>query len=414
MTNLNAHGTAHHHPIRRWRWLAAAAVGLAIAPAAAPVAAQDVPWGKEAPKKAPKAQPKKAPKAPPKKVAPKAPAPAKVAPKAPAPAKVAPKAPASPPKATAPAAPPTAASPGEPKPAETDFEGLLDHFEHQLAPHGAWVENPEYGSVWIPHESEVGKSFTPYRTGGRWAVTDSGWWAWVGDQKWSRIPFHYGRWVYTKDKSWAWVPGREYAPAWVVWRIPEPGNNHVGWAPMPPSHVYRGGKKVPLDKGVLAFNYVPAQHLFKPGLERFIVRDARLGKELQNRSTIFQGNLREGKRGLAPILPATPPFDVARVPAFAIPKTRLPADADPIKPIVLAMLETVEATDAMPQKVDESANGGRFATPPGELPASDPPASPAPADADDAKKGVRSTTSRKPRYRCWWTNTRPRIWRCGY
>ncbi|MEQ9322468.1 MAG: hypothetical protein RIF41_25100, partial [Polyangiaceae bacterium] len=291
MTKLNAHGTADHHPNRRRRWLAAGAVGIALCFAAAPVAAQDVPWGKEAPKKTPKkAQPKKAQpkKAPPKAAAkPAAPKPAAKPATPAAPAK--PTAPAAAPaKAAAPAAPAKpAGGAAEPQPAEADFEGLLDHFKHKLAPHGAWVENPDFGSVWIPNESEVAKNFTPYRTDGRWAVTDSGWWAWVGDQKWSRIPFHYGRWVYTKDKSWAWVPGREYAPAWVVWRTPEPGNNHLGWAPMPPSHVYRGGKKVPLDKGVLAFNYVPTQHLFKPGLERFVVKDAQLGQQLQDRSTIF-------------------------------------------------------------------------------------------------------------------------------
>lgn len=410
MTKLNAHGTADHHPNRRRRWLAAGAVGIALCFAAAPVAAQDVPWGKEAPKKTPKKAPKKAPaKAQPKKAPPKAATPtAKPAPARPAAPKAAPPK-AAPPKAAAPKASAPAAA-AEPKPAEADFEGLLDHFKHKLAPHGAWVENPDFGSVWIPHESEVGKNFTPYRTDGRWAVTDSGWWAWVGDQKWSRVPFHYGRWVYTKDKSWAWVPGREYAPAWVVWRTPEPGNNHVGWAPMPPSHVYRGGKKVPLEKGVLAFNYVPTQHLFKPGLERFIVKDAQLGKQLQERSSVFQGNLREGKQGLAPILPATPSFDVARVPGFAIPKTRLPSDADPIKPIVLAMLKTVDATagDPAPQK---AGVGERFATPPSDsAPASD--VAPPDGDAKSTTKGVRSKS--KPRYRCWWTNTRPRIWRCGY
>ena len=62
MTKLNAHGTADHHPNRRRRWLAAGAVGIALCFAAAPVAAQDVPWGKEAPKKTPKKAVKKAAK----------------------------------------------------------------------------------------------------------------------------------------------------------------------------------------------------------------------------------------------------------------------------------------------------------------------------------------------------------------
>lgn len=403
-------------------------LGLALIVGAAPAAAQDIPWDKSAPNKS---APKKAPakKAPPAAPAPKAnkappiaPAP-KAAPAKAAPAKAAPAKRWSPPKAahaapttkqTQPSSPGAAGAQGEP-PAKTDFAGLLDHFKHQLKPHGAWIEHPTYGSIWIPHESEVGKGFTPYRTDGRWAVTDEGQWAWVSDQDWGRIPFHYGRWVWTKDKSWAWVPDREHAPAWVVWRLPEPGNNHVGWAPMPPSHIYRDGDKQPLERGVLAFNYVPSRHLFKPGLERHVVTDARLGERLQERSTVFDGNMRQGRKGLAPILPATPTFDAARIPGFAIPQTRLSAGADPIKPIVLAMLKTVEAPADGASKANapdaDAEQADRFATPPDEGAAEG--GEPAAADATSVK-GVRQGDSDKPRYRCWWTNTRPRIWRCGY
>src|SRR5262249_44554206 len=34
------------------------------------------------------------------------------------------------------------------------------------------------------------------------------------------------------DIGWYWVPGRRWAPAWVSWRR---SNDHVVWAPLPPS-----------------------------------------------------------------------------------------------------------------------------------------------------------------------------------
>lgn len=119
-------------------------------------------------------------------------------------------------------------------------------FRTQLEPHGVWVEDLNYGVVWVPNVSVVGPNFVPYSTAGYWAYTDSGDYVWVSDYSWGEVVFHYGRWVWISGVGWAWIPGRKYAPAWVVWRVPQPGYYYVGWAPMPPTFYWYGGVAVSL------------------------------------------------------------------------------------------------------------------------------------------------------------------------
>ncbi len=40
-------------------------------------------------------------------------------------------------------------------------------FYDQLSPYGQWVNNPNYGYVWIP---DVGEDFAPYSTSGHWCL----------------------------------------------------------------------------------------------------------------------------------------------------------------------------------------------------------------------------------------------------
>src|SRR5512135_3686615 len=49
--------------------------------------------------------------------------------------------------------------------------GSLVRFRPALAPFGAWVEDPQWGQVWIPADHRVGTDFQPYLTDGRWAKT---------------------------------------------------------------------------------------------------------------------------------------------------------------------------------------------------------------------------------------------------
>ncbi len=124
--------------------------------------------------------------------------------------------------------------------ADTDPSALSD-FHTTLDPYGTWVEDSAYGTVWVPSPDQVGPDFTPYVTAGHWAYDDE--YVWVSDYSWGWVPFHYGRWVWVAGRGWAWVPGRTYAGAWVIWRT-DADLGYVGWAPMPPLWIWRGGVAV--------------------------------------------------------------------------------------------------------------------------------------------------------------------------
>lgn len=104
--------------------------------------------------------------------------------------------------------------------------GYQDFYD-DLAPHGQWFNDPQYGYVWTPNN--VGRDFRPYYTNGNWAMTDYGN-MWMSNYAWGWAPFHYGRWAMT-NYGWVWIPGNEWGPAWVTWRQ---GGGYYGWAPMGP------------------------------------------------------------------------------------------------------------------------------------------------------------------------------------
>ena len=124
--------------------------------------------------------------------------------------------------------------------ADTDPSALFD-FNAALDPYGTWTDDRDYGSVWVPNTAEVGVGFTPYVTAGHWVYDND--YVWVSDYRWGWAPFHYGRWVWIPARGWAWIPGRAYAGAWVDWRVADDWS-YVGWAPMPPAWIWRGGVAV--------------------------------------------------------------------------------------------------------------------------------------------------------------------------
>ena len=103
---------------------------------------------------------------------------------------------------------------------DTDPSALTE-FRPALDGHGQWINDPTYGTIWVPNEGEVGTEFVPYTTAGHWTYDDAQNYVWVSDYSWGWAPFHYGRWVHVRH-GWAWIPGRTYAGAWVVWRDGDP------------------------------------------------------------------------------------------------------------------------------------------------------------------------------------------------
>jgi hypothetical protein len=155
--------------------------------------------------------------------------------------------------------------------ADTDPSALTD-FREPLSPYGSWVEDANYGTVWVPSSATVGADFAPYQSAGHWALDENEDWIWVSDYDWGYIPFHYGRWVWLANSGWAWIPGRTYAPAWVNWRVGEGG--YIGWAPMPPSWYWYGGVATGLwVTPYAAYCFVPTTYVFHEHVHTYVVRD---------------------------------------------------------------------------------------------------------------------------------------------
>ena len=152
---------------------------------------------------------------------------------------------------------------GQPQPAidpnqadETD-PAAMQTFQPALSPYGTWVEDPTYGTVWVPYESEVGANFSPYLTAGHWSYTTEGYY-WNSDYAWGWAPFHYGRWVWDDLYGWMWIPGAVYSPAWVEWRY---GGGYMGWGPAYPSWYWHGGYAYGFGAG---FYWGPRPYVFCP------------------------------------------------------------------------------------------------------------------------------------------------------
>jgi hypothetical protein len=137
----------------------------------------------------------------------------------------------------------------------------IDYMYDYLGPFGNWVNLYPYGYVWIPRH--MGYQWRPY-SDGHWVWTDYGW-AWIANEEWGSIPFHYGRWGYDDDFGWFWVPGTVWGPAWVTWRS---NDQYMGWAPLPPGVEFRAG----MDFASLSFN-IPSRFWIFLQAPHFLDRD---------------------------------------------------------------------------------------------------------------------------------------------
>jgi len=246
--------------------------------------------------------------------------------------------------APTPAAPaPPAEATEAPSVSDTDPSALTT-FKPALDPYGAWVTDERYGTVWVPHREVVGEDFAPYVSRGHWALTADDDWIWVSDYPFGWAVFHYGRWVWIPGHGWSWVPGRTYANAWVVWRVPSAGYAYVGWAPMPPSWGWYNGYAYSIWwSPPLPYVFCPSAYAFDYRVHYHIVHDRYLVNDIARNSRVYPtpyhaparpriGAAGPGARtAAAPTMgvPRGPQMAAARVPAQAMPSTRtaMPANA---------------------------------------------------------------------------------------
>ena len=202
---------------------------------------------------------------------------------------------------------------------ETDPSALTD-FREPLAPYGTWVNDPNYGTLWVPREDVVGADFQPYVTAGHWEYDTD--YVWVSDYSWGWAPFHYGRWVYLSGHGWSWIPGRVYSGAWVSWRT-APGYGYVGWAPMAPSWYWFNGYAYGVSVGLWMgprYSYCHHDYLFSRNVHHHAVRGRDAHVHDARTSTYTPANPRTNSR-----TPANPSVD-SRTAANPRVDPRTPAD----------------------------------------------------------------------------------------
>ncbi len=157
--------------------------------------------------------------------------------------------------------------------AQSSSQISFQTFYNELAPYGQWVEDYDFGYMWIPH---VNRDFHPYATNGYWTMTNYGN-TWVSDYSWGWAPFHYGRWTFDDFLGWAWIPGYEWAPAWVNWRS---GGGQYGWAPMGPRMRVNVNINIPWSH----WTFLPQRHMYGRNMHRYYNRGNR---NYYNQTTII-------------------------------------------------------------------------------------------------------------------------------
>lgn len=101
-------------------------------------------------------------------------------------------------------------------------------YEYELAEHGDWAYEADYGYVWVPrvHYPE----WRPYYHG-RWSWYPVIGWTWISAEPWGWCTSHYGRWGWRFGLGWYWIPTHHWGwgPAWVNWYH---HYDYIGWSPL--------------------------------------------------------------------------------------------------------------------------------------------------------------------------------------
>lgn len=200
--------------------------------------------------------------------------------------------------------------------------------------YGDWVETRAYGRVWIPRAQQ---GFVPYRTDGRWVVSDAGWY-WQSALPWGDVAFHYGRWVQL-DALWAWAPGSVFAPAWVDWRS---GNGWVAWAPRAPRNA----------AWAASFAFCPVAQALDPNVSQRVVVGA-AAASLFPRTTPVPA--RRGPYGAVyapgPVSTDVPAPQAVPIGSLAVPVTVRPRPMmGPVNALTLAGYEPAGAPTEIPDE----------------------------------------------------------------
>jgi hypothetical protein len=318
-----------------------------------------------------------------------------------------------------------------PAPAEVpdNDPSALTAFRPALDPYGNWVSDPTYGTVWVPHAHAVGADFAPYVSRGHWALTADDDWIWVSDYPFGWAVFHYGRWVWISGHGWSWVPGRTYANAWVVWRVPTAGYAYVGWAPMPPSWVWVNGFAVGLWYAPpVPYVFCHSHFVFAHHVHRHIVHDRhhvhRIASHTRVHPTPYHSPARPRVAASPSVRPAAPPpsaaprgprLTAARVPPSAVPAQRAAPPASAVRlsgtrrfsgardvPVQRSAPATVRSTSSAAQRLPAEARRPattevRRSTPSSSAPSSSATA-PTPDRSPSTAERVRSSSPERVRY----------------
>jgi hypothetical protein len=79
--------------------------------------------------------------------------------------------------------------------------------DETLDDYGEWVDDPTYGSVWMPSYAYGG--YDPFSYG-VWMSSGSGW-SWVNPMPWGPYTSYYGHWTYLPHYNrWGWAGQREF------------------------------------------------------------------------------------------------------------------------------------------------------------------------------------------------------------
>jgi len=168
------------------------------------------------------------------------------------------------------------------------YEINFQVFYDELSPYGEWVEDYNYGYIWIP---TAGPEFIPYLSNGYWVFTNYGW-MWTSGYDWGWAAFHYGRWDYNGSYGWFWVPDNDWGPSWVTWRRSE---GYYGWAPMRPgvsiSITFSSFNDLPSDRWI----FVRDRDIERHDINRNYI-DRRNNMTIINNSTVIDKIHYDSKR----------------------------------------------------------------------------------------------------------------------